>query len=414
MRERFIKDRLMVYVSIYISYVVYSIGRRGFLYALPWIVKDIGLSMPEIGFAIGAMSLFYGLGRIFHGAIADKYNAARPMISTGLALAGIINIIFGYASSYFTIAIMCGASGFAQSMGFPPCSRVLSNWFTLEERGKYWSIWSTSYALGEAITPWIIEYATRGDGGWRSGLFLIANICFAIALYAFFATKDSPQDSGYAPINKRSKDKISDKGYSIKRVFTFVFSDRKILYLSVACFLVQFIRSALGDWMMIYVSSLKNNTTDAVVCVSLFGLGGILGMPIWGYLSDISFNKFNSRIPVVIFSLLILILDLVMWDKLIDSSSFVYAILSFIAGCAIFGPQMLNEIIAIDILGSKVAGTSTGIIGMISYIGSALSGILVGLLISIFNWNIYFIFLLIISIMVIVIYSLLFKLFKNG
>ena len=54
----------------------------------------------------------------------------------------------GLASGLFFLALFWGLNGWFQSMGFPPCARILANWYSVSERGLVWSIWNISHQLG--------------------------------------------------------------------------------------------------------------------------------------------------------------------------------------------------------------------------------------------------------------------------
>ena len=76
-----------------------------------------------------------------------------------------------------------------------------------------------------------------------------------------------------------------------------------------------------------------------------------------------------------------------------------HAALVFMIGFLVFGPQMLIGMAAAELTHKAAAGTSTGFVGLFGYLGAALSGLPLGLIIQHYHWNGFFIVVAVCSIL---------------
>ncbi|MCK5788323.1 MAG: MFS transporter [Chlamydiia bacterium] len=405
--ERFTNTRLLMYAFIYFGYATYYIGRKGFLFSLPWIMKDLNLSVSSAGILISIFTACYGFGKFFGGILVDRFRNSGRVMGIGLILVGVLSFAASYSSGMTSLIILAGLNGCVQALGWPPCARVLSNWFEDKNRGKYWSIWSTSYAVGETVAPWIILFF-MSRSGWRAALISIACICAVVGVCIFIFLKDSPEEYGLINKNNKKSNKLK-KNLSIMEILRVVVSSRKIIMLCAGYFLVQFIRTGISDWVVFYAIQMFSSARIASVATSLFSLGGIILLPVWGWLADKSFRKHESRVPVTIFCLASLSIVILLGQWLGFISYIFYFLMVFMAGALIFGPQMLTGMIAVDVIGEQLSGTVTGFVGLFAYLGSAFAGYPLGLIIQMFGWSMYYYIIGIASIVGCIIYIMVFK-----
>ena len=63
----------------------------------------------------------------------------------------------------------------------------------------------------------------------------------------------------------------------------------------------------------------------------------------------------------------------------------------FLIGFFIFGPQMLTGMAAAEVCHKEYAGTATGFVGLFGYMGAALTGLPLAMIIESASWNGFFI-----------------------
>ncbi|WP_343534859.1 MFS transporter, partial [Pedobacter sp.] len=102
------KERIKVFIGIFIGYAAYYFVRKNFSFAIPdlQLEENGGFSKQELGFAFSALSIAYGFSKFLMGNISDRSDA-RYFLSIGLVLSAFTMIFMGlvpFATS--SIALM--------------------------------------------------------------------------------------------------------------------------------------------------------------------------------------------------------------------------------------------------------------------------------------------------------------------
>jgi OPA family glycerol-3-phosphate transporter-like MFS transporter len=129
--------RLQVFIGIFVGYAGYYLLRNNFSIAIPGLIKE-GFSKGQLGLALSAVSLAYGISKFVMGIVSDKSDA-RIFLPLGLLLVSLTNLAFGFipalTSNITAMFVILFIIGWFQGMGWPPCGRILVHWFSLNERG---------------------------------------------------------------------------------------------------------------------------------------------------------------------------------------------------------------------------------------------------------------------------------------
>ncbi len=384
---------------MYIGYAFYYFTRKSFTFAMPALQIELGLSKFELGLLGSILSLSYGGSKFISGILGDKSNP-RYFMSIGLILTGIFNLCFGLSSTLWAFAIFWGLNGWFQGWGWPGCAKLLTHWYSQSERGRWWSIWSTSHNLGGALIP-IVAAICIEHFGWRFAMYIPGIICIASGFFLMNRLRDTPQSLGLPPIEKFRDDyptaqskQTGEKELSVKEIlFKYVLQNKFIWILAFAQFFNGIIRTAVNDWSMLYLIEVKNYTTlEAGFCVCWFEVGGFLGMLAAGWASDLFFNGRRNPINAIFSAAIIGVLC--MFKAASISLPILDAAILFSFGFFIFGPQMLIGLSAAELSHKKAAATATGFAGCFAYLGAAVAGGPLGALVKMNGWDSYIITLL--------------------
>lgn len=379
---------------MYIGYAFYYFTRKSFTFAMPALQADLGLSKFELGLLGSILSLTYGASKFLSGILGDKSNP-RYFMSIGLILTGIFNLLFGMSSTLWFFALFWGLNGWFQGWGWPGCAKLLTHWYSQSERGRWWSVWSTSHNLGGALIPIVAALAAEYYG-WRFAMYVPGVICIASGFFLMNRLRDTPQSLGLPTIEKfredyaNSRPQLSkEKELSVKEIlFEYVLRNKFIWVLAFAQFFNGVIRTAVNDWSMLYLIEVKNYTNvEAGFCVCWFEVGGFLGMLVAGWASDLIFKGRRNPINAIFSAAILLVLFAF---KTIDVAwPLLDAAILFSFGFFIFGPQMLIGLSAAELSHKKAAATATGFAGCFAYLGAAAAGGPLGALMKTGGWDSY-------------------------
>ena len=401
--------RMRIFYSIYIGYAIFYFTRKSFTFIMPALITELGFTKSQLGALGTCLAISYGVSKFLSGIISDKSNL-RYFMGLGLTLTGILNICFGLSSTLLLFTISLALNGFFQGWGSPPCAKLLTFWYSQTERGRWWGLWNTSHNIGGALIPIISAMAIQYFG-WRYAMFFPGTLAIIIGFFLINRLRDSPLKLGLPSIEKfrndyHSKEAQKDseivKELSTKEILLEkILKNHLIWILALSFFFVYIIRTAINDWVQLFLIEEKHFSLIAAgSCVFWFEIGGIFGSLASGWFSDTIFK--GKRGPVnVLFSLGIIFVLFILWFFPF-SNTFVASSIMFSIGFLIFGPQMLIGMAAAELADKEAAGTATGFVGLFAYIGAAVAGWPVGRITQEYGWNGFFLLLAICTIIAVI------------
>src|SRR5207302_318158 len=103
--------------------------RKNLSIAMPAMEHDLHISKSDLGKFLSLHGMLYGVSKFANGFIGDRANA-RVFMVVGLFFSALVNILFGFSSAVVTFGLLWMLNGWFQGMGFPPCARLLTHWFS--------------------------------------------------------------------------------------------------------------------------------------------------------------------------------------------------------------------------------------------------------------------------------------------
>jgi sugar phosphate permease len=388
--------------SIFIGYASFYFIRQNFSLAIPAICADLHITKSDIGIIISIGSILYGVGKGFFGLIGDRYSARYIMVM-GLLMSAFMNIFLGFSSIIPLFTVFYALSWCFQSMGWPPCAKLLTHWFSPNEIGTRWSLWNASQQIGSAaiafLAPIILVHF-----GWRYLFFIPGMIAILLAGFLFNRLRDTPESlklpsvekiTGLASVAETSKWSIEEeKKLSFIETIKMALNNRFVWYVGLANFFVYICRMTFLNWGPTFLLESKGSSLpSAGVQMALFDLAGMFGGICAGYLSDKVFK--GRRGPVSALSMLLLAL-IVSWLWISPKDApITNSICMIFIGFLVTGPQILVGVAASDYASKKAAATASGFTGTFGYAGSAISGFGAGLISDHYGWNNVFIIIIV-------------------
>ncbi|MDP2515071.1 MFS transporter [Photobacterium damselae subsp. piscicida] len=386
--------RIHIMVSMYIGYAGFYFSRKTFNYAMPAMMADLGLDKADIGLIGTLFYITYGCSKFFSGIISDQSNP-RYFMGLGLIATGIINIVFGLSSSLYMLAMLWVLNAWFQGWGWPSCSKLLTTWYSRSERGFWWALWNTAHNVGGALIPLVVGYLTL-HFGWRYGFMLPGIIAVVIGLFICWRLRDKPVTLGLPSVGRWRKNHLEiaqeNEGLGLSSrdiLHKYVIKNKYIWLLAFSYVLVYIVRTGINDWGNLYLTEqFHYSLISANGAISLFEIGGFVGSLVAGWGLDKLFG--GNRGPMnLIFAIGIFLSVAALW--LMPFKSYVLQSACFFAiGFFIFGPQMLIGMAAAECSHKNSAGAVTGFVGLFAYMGAALSGYPLAIVVEHYHWTGFF------------------------
>ena len=270
--------RWQVFIGIFIGYAGFYLVRKNFSMAIP-MLEPFGFTKGMLGTALAMNAVAYGFSKFVMASISDRSNARR-FLPLGLILSAIAMLFMmvpitmldpiGHPERKGLAVFLMGAFNFLvgwfQGMGWPPCGRVMTRWFSIKERGTWMSVWNCAHNVGGALVGPMAAYGAMWFGSWFYGndekmYFLIGTYAFPaavailIAIIAYVMIRDTPQSCGLPSIEKWSgsasknyDEKKSEQSLSIGEIFKTVLSNKFLWYIALANSFIYMVRYGCLDW----------------------------------------------------------------------------------------------------------------------------------------------------------------------
>lgn len=390
--------RVQVFIGIFIGYAAYYFIRKNFALAMPYLDSEYGYSNKELGFALSAISIAYGISKFIMGSFSDRANP-RYFLPAGLIAASCIMIIMGFAdwalSSVWIMFILLFISGWFQGMGWPPCGRTMVHWWSHKERGTVVSLWNVAHNVGGGLPAIFFMCGMFLFNDWHSAFYMPAFFAIIVAIIAFFLMRDTPQSCGLPPVEEYKNDyppdynkESSEKELTSKEIFMqYVFPNKLLWYIAFANVFIYLIRYGVLDWSPKYLSEAKGFTMDKTSWSYFFyEYAAIPGTLLCGWMSDKVF-KGSRSITGIFFMVLVTIAVVVFWLNPAGNTT-VDMVCMIVIGFLIYGPVMLIGLYALELAPKKAAGTAAGFTGLFGYLGgSVIASAVIGDLVDRYSWD---------------------------
>lgn len=384
--------------SIFIGYAAFYLVRQNFSLAIPAICEDLNYTKADIGLVISVGAILYGVGKCFFGVLGDRYKA-RYIMGIGLILSAVMNIFMGLSSAIPLFMTFWALNSCFQSMGWPPCAKILTHWYSPFEIGTKWALWNMSQQVGGAtiafIAPFILEHL-----GWRYVFYIPGIMAIATAFFVFNRLRDTPESlklpsvekmTGVASVAESDKWKDEeDQKMSYVEILKMALGNKQVWYVGMANFFVYICRMTVFYWgPTLLLESKGSSMKIAGLQLGLFDIAGMFGGIIAGYLSDKVFKGRRGPVSAMLMVLLSIVVT-ILWLSASESHIVSTLCMVFI-GFLVTGPQILVGVAASDFASKKAAATASGFTGTLGYAGTAISGLGMGLLADNYGWGAVFV-----------------------
>jgi sugar phosphate permease len=388
--------RLSTFWVMLIGYVGYYLVRGNLPVALPLLSQEFGYSNTELGYILTVSELFYAIGKFTTGPLADQVGG-RKVFLLGMVAAVFFNLIFPlYPSLWYFVAVW-SAARFFLSMGWGGLVKIIGAWYEPERNGVIMGFISINFQFGGSFAALFAGALIAEGVGWRGLFYWPALVVSVIAVWAFFASKESPQDvvpnvrfGGNAGDSARRGELRLREDHRAWDVVLSLWSLPMFRRLLVYSFLIHILRSFFMYWIPKFMVDLGLGNFAAAMSSAVFPLAGCLGTVALGWYTD-HYAPPGQRTGAMWKMLLVSAFAIAAIAYLVNFHT-TYAglivVLLAVAGFCIYGPySMTAGALTLDIAGPEGAGTCSGMLDGVGYIGGTVASLGTGVVADHFGWS---------------------------
>ncbi len=321
-----------------------------------WIKPDLQLSNTEFGILTGlAFLLFYSVGGLFMGALADKYNRTR-LIAVGLAFWSILTALSGAARGFVSMLIPRMLIGVGESMMTPTAMSLLSDRFPARQLGFASGFYYMGVPVGVAASLFVVAYL-EPLLGWRGCFYLLGGIGVFLALIIVVFLKEPKRKQIVETSTEETR-------VSFKEIlFTLVnaLKNSPALLMTIGGGVAfHFILGAATFEQLWFVEERGFDRSEIAEITGWIGIvGGVLGNLFGGIGGDKFLAKTGMGRPMFLFWIMLIFAPLNVYFRVVDPTSFWFFAGLFVGffqlGC-FYGPTFstVQELVPPTIRGTVV------------------------------------------------------------
>ncbi|WP_110926745.1 MFS transporter [Bacillus massiliglaciei] len=282
------KFRWTVVIWLLIGGIINYLDRANLSIAAPEMMKELGLTVTQIGLLGTFFSWSYALMQLPAGWLIDRfgtkkvYTIALIWWSGATMLTGAVHKM----GSFIAARILLGVG---EAPCFPTMAKITANWFPKKERGLATGIWDSSSKWGPALAPPLLVFIMV-TFGWRALFYItgLMGIIFAIGFMIFYK---NPEQS--KRLTKEEFDYIKSEGggaeqgiQSSKIKWGALFKYRSMWGMILGFFCTIWIWNIFLVFLPLYLVDVHHvSLTEMGIYAGIPWLGGIFGNIFGGYLT---------------------------------------------------------------------------------------------------------------------------------
>jgi len=395
-QQRLLRWRTSTFWVMLLGYVGYYICRGNLSAAFPLLEQEFGYSNTQLGLIASMSEMAYAAGKFVNGPLADRIGG-RLIFLVGMAGAIFWNLIFSISASLMAFVIVWCCCRYFLSMGWGGLTKTIGNWYPSDRNGTVMGLISINFQFGGVAATLFAGFLVAQGVGWQGVFVYPAMVLTAILVWSIFASKAKPEDvipgakvTSDDSLKSQIVDYAGEEKPSVTTIFKSLFSMSIFRQLVVFSFLTTLLRSVFLFWTPKFLFDIGLGASTAILQSAIFPLLGVLGTLFIGWYTDHhASNGDRARMMWIMLSVLIISLVMISILSAAEEPNF-NLILVFLGSCGFFllGPySMSSGCLTLDIAGAKGAGTCTGILDGMGYIGGAIAAFAAGALSDYLGWS---------------------------
>lgn len=383
--------RLSTFWVMLVGYIGYYLIRGNLSVALPLISQTFGYTNTQLGTILTFSELAYALGKFTTGPLADQ-TGGKKIFLVGMLGGILFNLVFAFGRSLLFFTVVWCLVRYFLSMGWGGIIKIIGEWYESERNGAVMGWISINFQFGGALSALFASWLILLGADWK-GLFIWpAAVVTGVLLVSAFASKESP---GHVfpgvRFGKNAGQKKAALDFQTKPSVWAIIS--RLLHfplyrqLLVFSFLCHILRSFFMFWIPKFMVDMGMGNASAGLTSAVFPLVGCVGTIGLGYWTD-RYAIAGDRAAAMWKMLLCLVACLIGIAVLIEArNNAAIVVLLGLAGLCLYGPYSMSAgCMSLDIAGSEGAGTATGLLDGIGYIGGAVAAWGAGVVADRWGW----------------------------
>ncbi len=344
---------LLIVLSV--PYLALSLNQHGFMALLPFIREEFILSRTQVGLYATFYFLSSALLAVSTGSIVDRLGP-RKGILLGIGFMGSVFFLYGFAPSYEILLGLAFLAGLGWSIITPSVNKAVLMNAPADKRAVSMGIMQSGVGIGGLMGASLLPVISVALG-WRPAIQMAAG--FSIIVWFLVLTFYREKKAGIAqvkPVAKKGNPGFVQSLIDLTR-------NKALLNICILGLMFGVACGAVISHFVVYLSEdLSVSRAVAGLGLGSFQIGGIVGRPIWGVISDRFFKGKRGKALMVLgiaIGIKFIISGLLSFAPPI--STYFVVIFAFILGFSAFGWPGVHFVSIAENAGEDQVGMATGL-----------------------------------------------------
>lgn len=396
--------RFRTLYSIMFGFTFYYILRNNFSFFIKIAPDQFSCSKDDLSKILSYGVIIYGTCKFLCGMLVDRFSA-RYILSCGLLMSGITNILIGLAPSIAStpkhaiilIVVFYYINQLFQSAGAPPCTKLLTHWFSSRERGSRWALWSSCQNIGSAII-FLLAAPIIHMFGWTYLFFIPGVFAILASFFVFSRLRDTPESLDLPSIEQYDGTCVAnsatnntdgmknDHQIGIIKILYTALNNKMVWLIAASNFCLYFCKNFFEKFGALFLHDYLKFKDGAIsAAMTSVEIAGIFGGMFAGVVSDRFFK--GNRAQVSIFYFAMIFVTLLIFSAQNESSNLIIFVAMFMIGFFLFGSQVLTGVFSTDISDKRVSATANAFVGILGNLGAAIGLRICGFYSTHYGWH---------------------------
>ncbi len=381
---------LILFFSCWIVYYCTYLGRLNYSSAMAEMIASGFLLKAQGGFISTLFFASYAVGQLINGFLGDRISP-KKMIFVGLLLSGSANLCMGLFPYFAPMSVFWAINGYAQAMVWPPIVRIFTNMLKKGTMVKCFTNISPTIALG-TLSSYLLSAIMISKFGWQWAFLAASFVLLPTAagwFLVFGRVEKHCLEYGELdePDEQDEPDQLDKLDRSATRSFISLILNPSILLILLPTIVHGALKDGVTSWVPTYISEIFNTSpVSSVLAATILPVVNISG----AYLAHFVRKRFfASEIKTTGLFFCLALLALVTLYYFAHIHIILTAlILSVITSSMLAINTTIVSFVPMHFAKVGRASSMSGFLNATAYLGSALSSVSIGFIVSNAGWSI--------------------------
>jgi len=348
--------RWLILVVLTVTQIGASVAALSFGPLAPFLQETLNMTRAQVGICTSSLYLGCILVAIPSGRLADRFGV-RLVLLIGPAMMALFFLAISQTTSHQMLWVMALFAGMGYGVINPSTTKAIISWFSARGRATAFGVKQSGVTAGAAIAAIMLPSLCLSLG-MRNAIFIVGIVVMVLAILCYALNRD-------VPLPTVVKDGKRDEGRGIRHVIT----NRNIILLSLANLLYSSLQLSVSTYLVLY---LKEKLLISVVMAGTYLATAQLcaggGRVVWGIISDHLFGG-RRKIVLVIIGIITTVTTLAMAALTVNTPRWLLLVSVALIGLSVLGRHGVSMIFVAEMAGKELAGTASGVLATIAYMG---------------------------------------------